>query len=116
MVRSRTSGAPSGGNPIEVLHETLSLLHTDRIHGLPPLTGGMVGYLGYDIVRHLEKLPSLAVDDLQIPEMVMLLATDLAAVDHHEGTIWLIANAVNWDAPTSAWTRRTTTPSHGSTV
>ena len=28
----------------------------------------------------------------------MLLATDLAAVDHHEGTITLIANAVNWDA------------------
>ncbi|MFD6860386.1 anthranilate synthase component I [Rhodococcus sp. NPDC060090] len=91
------AGAPAGGNPIDVLDETLALLHTDRIHGLPPLTGGMVGYLGYDIVRHLEKLPSLAADDLQVPEMVMLLATDLAAVDHHEGTIWLIANAVNWD-------------------
>ena len=57
----------------------------------------MVGYLGYDLVRRLEKLPSLADDDLQIPELVMLLASDLAAVDHHEGTIWLIANAVNWD-------------------
>ncbi|NLV79556.1 MAG: anthranilate synthase component I [Rhodococcus sp.] len=91
------SGAPTGGDPLDVLRDTLDLLHTDRIHGLPPLTGGMVGYLGYDIVRHLEKLPSLATDDLQIPEMVMLLATDLAAVDHHEGTIWLIANAVNWD-------------------
>ena len=33
-----------------------------------------------------------------IPELVMLLATDLAAVDHHEGTITLIANAINWDA------------------
>ncbi len=91
------AGAPTGGNPVDVLGETLQLLHTDRIHGLPPLTSGMVGYLGYDVVRHLEKLPTLAEDDLQIPEMVMLLATDLAAVDHHEGMIWLIANAVNWD-------------------
>jgi anthranilate synthase component 1 len=58
----------------------------------------MVGYLGYDIVRRLERLPDLAEDDLRIPELVMLLATDLAAVDHHEGTITLIANAINWDA------------------
>ena len=42
--------------------------------------------------------PSCAVDDLRLPEMVMLLATDIAAVDHHEGTITLIANAVNWNA------------------
>src|SRR6478736_9237572 len=91
-------GLPTGGDPLQVLAETLRLLHTDPLDGLPPLTGGMVGYLGYDIVRRLERLPELAEDDLQIPELVMLLATDLAAVDHHEGTITLIANAINWDA------------------
>ena len=46
----------------------------------------------------MERLPTLAVDDLRLPELVMLLATDLAAVDHHEGTVTLIANAINWDA------------------
>ena len=71
---------------------------TEPLPGLPPLTGGMVGYLGYDVVRRLERLPVLAADDLAVPEMLMLLATDLAAVDHHEGTITLIANAINWDA------------------
>ena len=39
-----------------------------------------------------------AVDELNIPELVMLFATDLAALDHHEGAVTLIANAVNWDA------------------
>ncbi len=39
----------------------------------------------------------LAVDDLGLPDMLLLLATDVAAVDHHEGTITLIANAVNWN-------------------
>ena len=73
-------------------------LRSERLPGLPPLTGGMVGYLGYDVVRRLERLPELTVDDLRLPELVMLLATDLAAVDHHEGTITLIANAINWDA------------------
>ena len=79
------------------LRETVELLHTDPLPGLPPLTGGMVGFIGYDAVRRLERLPDLTTDDLQLPELVMLLATDLAALDHHEGTITLIANAVNWD-------------------
>ena len=57
----------------------------------------MVGFFAYDMVRRLERLPELAVDDLKLPDMVLLLATDMAAVDHHEGTITLIANAVNWN-------------------
>ncbi|WP_373281688.1 anthranilate synthase component I [Nocardia aobensis] len=89
--------APAGGDPLEALHDTLELLRTERLPGLPPLTGGLVGYLGYDIVRRIERLPELTIDDLRVPEMVMLLAADLAAFDHHEGAITLIANAVNWN-------------------
>jgi anthranilate synthase component I len=90
-------GLPTGGDPLVALRETVEALHTEPLPGLPPLTGGMVGFIGYDAVRRLERLPDLCADDLQLPELVMLLATDLAAVDHHEGTITLIANAVNWD-------------------
>src|SRR6478735_4433644 len=91
------AGAPSGGDPIAALGQTLELLRSERLPDLPPLTGGMVGFLGYDAVRRIERIGEHATDDLQIPEMVMLLATDLAAVDHHEGAITLIANAVNWN-------------------
>jgi anthranilate synthase component I len=84
-------------DPLVVLRETLQRLRTDPLPGLPPLTGGLVGYVGYDAVRRLERVPEHATDDLQLPEMVMLLATDVAALDHHEGTVTLIANAVNWD-------------------
>ncbi|MGH4024298.1 MAG: anthranilate synthase component I [Pseudonocardiaceae bacterium] len=90
-------GEPWAGTPLEALRETVAALHTEPLPGLPPLTGGMVGYLGYDAVRRLERLPDLAVDDLRIPELVMLLVADLAAMDHHEGTVTLIANAINWD-------------------
>lgn len=93
--------APTGGDPLEALGATLKLLATDQLSrsssGLPPLLGGMVGFFAYDLVRRLERLPDLAVDDLGLPDMLMLLATDVAAVDHHEGTITLIANAVNWN-------------------
>lgn len=89
--------APTGGDPLEALRQTMALLSTGPLDGVPPLSGGMVGFFAYDFVRRLEKLPELAVDDLGLPDMLLLLATDLAAVDHHEGTITLIANAVNWN-------------------
>jgi anthranilate synthase component 1 len=90
-------GLPAGGDPLQALRESVRLLQTEPLPGLPPLTGGMVGYIGYDAVRRLERLPELTEDDLHLPELVMLFATDLAALDHHEGMITLIANAVNWD-------------------
>jgi len=89
--------APRGGDPLQALRATLELLKTEPLSGLPPLSSGLVGFFAYDMVRRLERLPSLAVDDLGLPDMLLLLATDIAAVDHHEGTITLIANAVNWN-------------------
>jgi len=90
-------GASTGGDPVEVLRETVELLSTGPLAEMPPLSGGLVGFFAYDFVRRLERLPDIAVDDLKLPDMLLLLATDLAAVDHHEGTITLIANAVNWN-------------------
>lgn len=91
------AGLPSGGDPLQVLAETLELLHTPRTPGLPPLVSGMVGYLGYDVVRRLERLPDANPDDLHLPELTQLLVTDMAVLDHHTGEVWLIANAINFD-------------------
>lgn len=90
-------GMPSGCSPWEAIAGTLAALHTPRLPDLPPLTGGLVGYISYDAVRRLERLPSLATDDLGLPEIAFLLATDLAVLDHEDGTVLLVANAVNWD-------------------
>jgi anthranilate synthase component 1 len=64
------------------------------VPGLPPLTGGLVGYLGYDVVRRLERLPETSTDDLGMPELAMTLVTDLAVLDHTDGSVLLIANAL----------------------
>ncbi len=91
------AGMPSGGNPLAAVAETLRRLHTPRDPALPPLTSGLVGYLGYDIVRRIERLPDSNPDDLQIPELVLLVVGDLVVLDHHDNQVWLIANAINFD-------------------
>ncbi len=88
------AGLPTTGEPLAVLGAAWRAVKAPRLPGLPPLTGGFVGYLGYDIVRCLERLPDKAADELGLPELTMLLVTDLAAVDHHECTVVLVANAL----------------------
>ncbi|WP_371615438.1 anthranilate synthase component I [Streptomyces sp. NBC_00454] len=90
-------GVPTSGDPLEALRITVEALHTPRdlSSTLPPFTGGMVGYLGYDIVRRLERIGEHTEDDLQLPELTMLLTSDLAVLDHWDGTVLLIANAIN---------------------
>jgi len=95
---SPPDGVPAEGDPVEVLRETVRALAgagtPQTGEDLPPLTGGLVGYLAYDIVRRFEKLPELTTDDLRVPELGMLLATDLVVLDHFTGTALLVANVV----------------------
>ena len=91
-------GVPLKGEVLDVLAGTLEALRTPALDGLPPLTGGLVGALGWDIVRHWEPtLPARAPDELDVPEVTLCLASDLAVVDHVDGSVWLIANAINFD-------------------
>lgn len=91
-------GVLESGSGIDVLRSTLDLLNTTAFRSdLPPLTGGMVGYLAYDIVRHWEDIGQKNQDQLGIPDLGFLLATDMAVLDHLSGSVTLIANAINYD-------------------
>jgi anthranilate synthase component 1 len=88
-------GLPTtSSDPLQALREADALLRSPHDPALPPFTGGLVGYLSYDIVRRIERLPATNPDELGMPELTMLLATDLAVLDHSDGTILLIANVV----------------------
>lgn len=91
------AGAPDGTDPLAALKICASHLRSPQIPGLPPLTSGLVGFIGYDVVRRLEKLPNLTIKDLELPELSFMLTSDLAVFDHSNATITLIANAINWD-------------------
>jgi anthranilate synthase component 1 len=90
-------GVPTCGDPLLALRDTMATLRTPRLPGLPPLTGGMVGFLSWDVVRRWERLPDTTADELGVPELCMSLATDLAVLDHSDATVLLVANAVNYD-------------------
>jgi anthranilate synthase component 1 len=99
-------------DPLDAVRVLARRLRSPRTPELPPLTGGLVGYLGYDVVRRLERLPVTATDDLGMPEVSLMLVTDLAVLDHTDGSVLLIANALQGPAgggghgaadPGSAW-------------
>lgn len=87
---------------LEVMRDTLAALHSPRLAGLPPLTSGLVGMIGYDAVRRWERLPDSTQDDLGLPEVAMLVASDLAVLDHYDGSVLLIANVVLGEASATA--------------
>jgi anthranilate synthase component I len=91
-------GVPASGSATDALRDTVDLLRTEPLPGLPPLTGGLVGYLTYDAVRAWERVPDDNPDELGLPDLGFLLATDLAVLDHADGSILLVANAINYDA------------------
>jgi anthranilate synthase component 1 len=100
--RAKWTGKPPKGVLLEgdiwnVFKQTLDFLATEPLPNLPPLTGGLVGYFAYDIVRMFERIPDDNPNETSVPDLLMLLATDFAVLDHVDGTVWLIANAVNYD-------------------
>jgi anthranilate synthase component 1 len=107
--RTRWLGDPPFGlvdadpDPLVALRAAVNALRSPRDPDLPPLTGGLVGYLSYDVVRRLERLPATAEDDLGMPELGMMLVTDLAVLDHSDGTVLLVANAFQGQDPGHAY-------------
>ncbi|GFZ91145.1 anthranilate synthase component I [Nesterenkonia alkaliphila] len=92
------AGAPTEGPSAEVLRQTLEFLGSRAFaEELPHLSSGLVGYVGWDVVRQWEKLPNPPEAGLGLPELAMNLISDLAVHDNRDGTVTLIANAINKD-------------------
>jgi para-aminobenzoate synthetase component I len=70
--------------------EAIASAVIDHSPDLPPFFGGAVGCFNYDFVRRLETLPSIAVDDLGLPDMHFALYDLVAAIDHRANRLQLI--------------------------
>ena len=80
------------GTVFDVLDRLIARYHEVEIAGLPRLTSGAVGYLGYDTVRLVEDLPDAPPDDLHLPDAVWGFYDTLAAFDHVRHQIVLMAS------------------------
>lgn len=79
-------------NPFAVLKQllrTYRVLLAEAPAELPPFCGGPAGYFAYDLGRQLERMPSLARDDLELPEMYLGFYDAVVSVDHLTGTVYL---------------------------
>jgi len=78
--------------PLVKLRELLSNYRTARVDGLPPFTGGAVGFFSYDFAHQIEKLPRRARVDLDIPEAYFVFVDIVVAFDHVLDKAWVIVN------------------------
>ncbi|HEX5266216.1 MAG TPA: anthranilate synthase component I, partial [Acidimicrobiales bacterium] len=79
---------------LAAVEELLRLYRSPVIDELPPLHSGLVGYLGYDVVREVERLPSVPPDDVGAPDAVLSVIGPMAAFDHWRQRVFLIDNVV----------------------
>src|SRR2546428_6520043 len=80
------------GDPLGALRGLLKRFHPVAVPGLPRFQGGAVGYLAYDVVRHIERLPRTTRDDLGLPDAVFLLTDNLLVFDNLRHRLLVIAN------------------------
>ncbi len=81
------------GDIFDELKKALSGHTPARLAGLPPFTAGAVGFFSYDVVRQIEKLPSLAKDELGVPDACLMFFDQVLAFDHVKKEIHLMVTA-----------------------
>jgi anthranilate synthase component 1 len=85
---------PRDQGVLAALDAVLAVWRAPTLPDLPPLHGGVVGYLGYDVVREVEHLPDVPADDLGHADAVMSVIGQLVAYDHWRQRAVLIDNVV----------------------
>ncbi len=78
------------GNPLDELFQVMEDFRPVLPEELYPYQGGVVGYFGYDNIRHIEDIPDANPDDLKIPESLFILPKTVFVFDHLYQSITII--------------------------
>jgi anthranilate synthase component 1 len=90
----RALGADWPTAPLEALAHLYERWATPPILGAPPLTGGLVGFIGWEAIRQIEHLPNVPPADFAMPGQALSFVSELVVVDHRTGAVLLIATAL----------------------
>jgi anthranilate synthase component 1 len=88
------AAVPLDRGVLVALEALLEACRQPPMGGMPPLHGGIVGYLGYDVVREVERLPHPPPDDQGQPDAVLSVIGQLACFDHWRQRVVLVDNVV----------------------
>ncbi len=91
----RALGGDAPTAPLDALERLHSRWATPRIPGHPPLTGGLIGFIGWEAIRQLERLPDAPPADYEIPGQALGFVRELVVVDHRTGMVLLISTVLN---------------------
>ncbi len=83
-------GIPTDRGMLAAVEALLERYTSPAFDDLPPLHGGIMGFLGYDVIREVERLPAVPTDDRGFPDAVMSVIGSLAAFDHWRQRVYLI--------------------------
>jgi anthranilate synthase component 1 len=81
-----------GGDPYALAAREVAAYRQAQLDGLPPFSGGAVGFFGYDLVRTVEPLGPPNPDELGLPDMALMLSDVLVVFDHLKHTISILVN------------------------
>ena len=84
----------TASDPLREVERLMQQFRFVPVPGLPRFCGGLVGYLGYNVVRFLERLPPHEIDDLRVPDLMLMLTDTIAIFDHAQHKLLLVANAL----------------------
>ena len=76
------TGVDNPVDPLLMIDKVFSQFRPVPVAGLPRFHGGMVGYLGYEVARYFERLPSPDSDPLGLPESMFMMVDTLLVFDH----------------------------------
>jgi len=91
-------------NPIEVIKKEITSFQPVDVPGLPRFYGGLVGYIGYDMVRFFEEIPDTNTPGLKLPDMFLMVTDTVVIFDNLTGKIKVVSNAhINDKSPEEAY-------------
>ncbi|MEQ9163334.1 MAG: hypothetical protein RLN74_11525, partial [Ilumatobacter fluminis] len=81
---------PTDQGILAAIESLLEVYTSPAFDDLPPLHGGIMGFLGYDVIREVEHLPDVPADDHGLPDAAMSVIGSLAAFDHWRQRVYMI--------------------------
>ena len=91
----RALGGDTRLAPLAAIEALFERWRTDDVPGAPPLTGGLVGFIGWEAIRQIEHLPNRPPSEFRMPGQAFAFVADLVVIDHRTGTVQLVASMLN---------------------